>query len=385
MLHGAVTMCIWLNVFPEKNESFSIIMKDVESQIKYIDEKLLPLYGVKNIIDYDKRVISAEISADALRLLNIEVQNLQKYFNRKLVNLDSSHPEIKTQTKAFSLLRSCLESASVPYELYYGDKGIVLRLIPENLILKKYRMNINAENSGLYEETDVDLTRGLPKKVLCGSDEIRKYIERTDAKRTYYKITATRTGVRWLANKVYLSMFTKKPYGADKISFFRVLDYKCSLPVEIQICQDRFPLKYTRPSDYLPYLGLSEVFLTVSNAGDLDDKALSEDFGMTLLLEETEVQGQTALFKIETLFANNVIRVHSGLSAAGFSYDYQRGDGDIVCDSVRNVFKRYGVELADKFPCRGEKDSEAPPQALRVANWIYGQHGDLERVHDETL
>ena len=44
-----------------------ISMKSLATQIEFIDKKILPVFGVKNIVDYEKNILVEEFDEDLLK------------------------------------------------------------------------------------------------------------------------------------------------------------------------------------------------------------------------------------------------------------------------------------------------------------------------------
>ena len=114
----------------------SLIMKSLIHQIKFIDKKLLPLFGVKNITDYNTFIYLPDPAI--LPNLNKRLTSFRKIFPIKNFNLHKTDYQIQSPEHAFNLLKKCLEITSIQFEIGTIKKRKYLRLISSNKILEKY-------------------------------------------------------------------------------------------------------------------------------------------------------------------------------------------------------------------------------------------------------
>lgn len=115
-------------------------MKDLEEQIRFIDQTLLPLFGVGSVTDYGTVLFVGDLDRipDLVTKLNAVLGDFRATFPVKDFSLHKTGYEIKTTTQAFNLLRKCLEITSIQCETGVKRKRRYLRLIPQNDILSKY-------------------------------------------------------------------------------------------------------------------------------------------------------------------------------------------------------------------------------------------------------
>lgn len=125
-------------------------MKSVDKQIEFIDKKLLPIYGIKNIIDYSKVVYLDDLNKDEyiLKKLNEIINEFKQIFPIKNFNLHKTNGEISSCDHSFLFLKKILEISCVYFESGYIKKRKYLRLIPENKILNKYIENMENIKNG---------------------------------------------------------------------------------------------------------------------------------------------------------------------------------------------------------------------------------------------
>lgn len=115
-------------------------MKHLEEQIKFIDKKLLPLYGFKNIIDYTFVLCISDLDNLNFDLdkLNGLIEEFRKVFNSKNFSLHKTQYKIITKSQAICLLKTCLEINSIPFDISLKKNKKYLRLICKNNIIDNY-------------------------------------------------------------------------------------------------------------------------------------------------------------------------------------------------------------------------------------------------------
>lgn len=140
-------------------------MKSLEKQIEFIDKKVLPIYGVKNIKDYQKNICIDEINNTVLMKLNIIMQEFRDIFPVKDFSLHKTNYLIKTFDHAFNFLKKMLDISCVPYEIDKNTGKKMLRLLPENKILIKYIYNMEKTSDirDILDKTSKYINTGLNK------------------------------------------------------------------------------------------------------------------------------------------------------------------------------------------------------------------------------
>lgn len=123
-------------------------MKDLESQIEFIDKKLLPLFGIKSICDYETIIYLDDVEKkfDVAKLNNI-LQSLKDIFPVKDFNFHKTENKIISPKHAFNVLKICLDIALIPHDVNHKNKRKYMRLISSNIILYKYIMKNQTETS----------------------------------------------------------------------------------------------------------------------------------------------------------------------------------------------------------------------------------------------
>ena len=102
-------------------------MKDINEQIKFIDTKLLPLFGLKNIIDYNN-YIKCELDTEEEEeqfIININnlLSEIKSIFPVKRFNLHKTDDKIKSYKQAINILKMCLEIANINYFIDKFNNG----------------------------------------------------------------------------------------------------------------------------------------------------------------------------------------------------------------------------------------------------------------------
>lgn len=129
-------------------------MKERIDQIKYIDTILLPIYGIKSIVDYNSKICYKMVDKKMMDKLNVEIENIKKVYPIKEFNLHKTDNKIKSNLQAIGILKKCLEISNVQYEIVTEDKINYIRLIEGNKILNNYIKMI--KNSDIQENNIMD-------------------------------------------------------------------------------------------------------------------------------------------------------------------------------------------------------------------------------------
>lgn len=135
-------------------------MKSLEKQIEFIDKKLLPLYGIKNIIDYTTVLYVENLckKVNLVKDVNKLLKEFRELFPVKNFNLHKTDYQIKSEEHAFLFLKKILESCCIYFESGIVKKKKYLRLIPENNTLKLY---INSMQSSDIRNLDEFFLKNL--------------------------------------------------------------------------------------------------------------------------------------------------------------------------------------------------------------------------------
>lgn len=135
-------------------------MKDINEQIKFIDTKLLPLFGLKNIIDYNN-FIKCELDKKEEEQFIININNLlseiKSIFPVKRFNLHKTDDKIKSYKQAINILKMCLEIANINYVIDKFNDNKIVRLNTTNLFLYRYieKMDFSNKNTDLRQTENI--------------------------------------------------------------------------------------------------------------------------------------------------------------------------------------------------------------------------------------
>ena len=137
-------------------------MKHLEIQIKFIDTKLLPIYGFKNIIDYAFILCISDLDNLKIDLdkLNGLVEEFRKVFHSKNFSLHKTQYKILTKSQAICLLKTCLETTSIPFDISLKKNKKYLRLISKNNILDDYINTLKMTENGSFNENKLNSNLG---------------------------------------------------------------------------------------------------------------------------------------------------------------------------------------------------------------------------------
>jgi len=136
-------------------------MKSLKEQIKFIDTKLLKLYGFKGITDYSYSICTSEPESVPIDLIKLNelIGEFRKIFHSKNFSLHKTEYKILTKSQAVCLLKTCLEVTSVPFDLSLKSKKKYLRLISKNNILDDYINTLKmAENGSFQEKSKINVS-----------------------------------------------------------------------------------------------------------------------------------------------------------------------------------------------------------------------------------
>ena len=132
-------------------------MKYKLDQIEFLDTKLLPIYGFKEINDYSSKISEETLSKNDnfLDEINNIIPDFKKVFPVKDFSLHKTNNKIISIKHAMSFLKMCFNIAIVPFECTNIKGTRYLRLIPQNNILTDYIKDTKmSENRTLITGSD---------------------------------------------------------------------------------------------------------------------------------------------------------------------------------------------------------------------------------------
>jgi hypothetical protein len=182
-------------------------MKTIESQIKFIDTKLLPVYGIKTIVDYSSIVTVKNITN--LNKINKLLDSIKKAFGVKSFSLHKTNNKIETSMQAFNLLRKCLITAQILFETCGSGESKQLRLLPLNISLYKYtnKMSEIPQNLGnVYGVADFALSENEMAKKFERCTITKQMMEDNIKKRYTEVITMNGKHLEHENNTIYIDL-----------------------------------------------------------------------------------------------------------------------------------------------------------------------------------
>lgn len=126
-------------------------MKDKMEQIKYLDEKLLPIFNIKSIIDYDTKISLSTLkdNPEFLNNINSILPQLKKIYPVKILNLTKSK-NIRSTEHAVGILKKILILCGVNYD---NISRKYIKLSPINEYLQNYiKMKYSTRSDKLYHK-----------------------------------------------------------------------------------------------------------------------------------------------------------------------------------------------------------------------------------------
>jgi hypothetical protein len=132
-------------------------MKDKVEQLKCLDYHLLPLYGIKSIVDYKTKISLNDVknNPDIIAKLNKFLPEIKKCFPVKEFNLHKTNNMVSSYTQAYAILKICLEIANIPFDIVKENSINYVRLIQENIFLKNYIYNKKMSDIRINIEKDI--------------------------------------------------------------------------------------------------------------------------------------------------------------------------------------------------------------------------------------
>jgi hypothetical protein len=175
-------------------------MKNNLKQIEFIDNVLLPIYGFKNICDYNTIVSikTLEQIDDFYTQINKHVGNIKKHFTSRPFSFHKSDNKIKTYQQGVSCLQKCLMIANVPYKIENIKNIKILRLSENNKTLLQYIERISTHTmTDIRSFSSGEIPEALRRDIYYRGDDfydmITKSTETYVSKVSYKK---AREGIR---------------------------------------------------------------------------------------------------------------------------------------------------------------------------------------------
>lgn len=182
-------------------------MKHLKDQIKFIDIKLLPIYGFKNLLDYS-HIINITDTDDLLidlAKLNVLIEEFRKIFYSKNFSLHKTQYKIQTKSQAICLLKTCLEITSIPYDISLKKNKKYLRLISKNNILDEYINTLKMTENGTFDKKNITSLWMVPEIEL---DNL--HVEQIENKNNFYNSSFDQVDPKIILEPF---MFSNKEYN----------------------------------------------------------------------------------------------------------------------------------------------------------------------------
>ena len=135
-------------------------MKNITDQIDFINKKLIVLFGLSSIVDYDKLIYLDNLknTLDIVKINDL-IPIVKNVFHVKDFNFHKTDNKIQSHNQALNMLVKCLELTAIPHVVSHNKKRKFVRLIPENNILYNYIMENcekKSENQVLEPGNNID-------------------------------------------------------------------------------------------------------------------------------------------------------------------------------------------------------------------------------------
>ncbi len=190
-------------------------MKSLEKQIKFIDTKLLKIFGFNNIVDYETKINISEPETEQIDLvkLNELIPEFRELFHAKNFSLHKTNYVIVSKSQAVCLLKTCLELTSIPFDVSLYKKKKYLRLISKNNILEDYIQTIKMSENRTLKNNSLKLSQ---KQDIITKDELISAINSSYI--FYYTISNNESRKTFLTNDLKY-FFKNKPLDSLKVTF----------------------------------------------------------------------------------------------------------------------------------------------------------------------
>ena len=137
---------------------------DNASQIEFLDS-ILPLYGIKNLADYESEIDSKTLASkpDFLPKINEKIPQIKKLFKVSTMGLSRKNFIIDSEGFAIAILKHMCRQARILFDLTKYKTKMTFALTPDNLLLKKY---IEEKYSNDFRSVRVELPKPVTMEEL---------------------------------------------------------------------------------------------------------------------------------------------------------------------------------------------------------------------------
>lgn len=158
-------------------------MKYTIKHYEFIDRKLLPIFGIKSICDYQTTISYDDLSkkADFLDNLNNIISELKNLFTVREFSLHKYGNKIKTVQQAIGIFKKCLQLLNVNFTIETKKNIKYMCLTENNILLNEYikmsEIRDDHKIMELVEGFDIISTYGTyNKKSVMSQDEVYKNV-----------------------------------------------------------------------------------------------------------------------------------------------------------------------------------------------------------------
>lgn len=146
-------------------------MKSIIEQIKFLNITILPIFGIKSLIDYKSIVYKSQINSDILHKISNIVSKIKEIYPVKEFNFHKSDNKVTSVSQAYNILKKCLSIVGVYYVEEIVDHKKVLRLMDKNIVLENYIEKLKMSEIRNYSQNDTikypnDIPEGKIKETL---------------------------------------------------------------------------------------------------------------------------------------------------------------------------------------------------------------------------
>lgn len=184
--------------------------------IIFIDKELLPLYGFRNIKDYETTIICNQLKKKLIEQINGILNDILQHFPKKLFNLHKTDGQIQTTKQSFNLLKKCLLYANIPFEEWtkrVDDKNInYMRLQKINIVLYDYinKMQEIQQIIQPVQEANTTIDENVKPTTILNASELYKRSTKTNKTRQIITdLRLTQTGDIIVNDSVEIGYFVK--------------------------------------------------------------------------------------------------------------------------------------------------------------------------------
>jgi hypothetical protein len=295
-------------------------MKSLYLQIEFIDKKLLPIFGISCVTDYENKIYIDEKEQHNnninLEQLNELITEFREVFNSKNFSLHKSNYKINGPKQAINLLKTCLVITSIPHDIGLVGGKKILRLISKNNTLEEYinnqKYNKMSENRNLSDNKLVN--SNIYTEILNPTQSVKKEIKQIltqyelaeQIKKTHYfeyildpsKLISIFTNEFNKKNDI-MKINLKKYFGNKSINCLK-LEFKSKQYDGIDIVSPNFLQHFTKNITYDLCISSTRVYVNTIGNDTIDNDMNTTSNCKNLLISNI-------IIPLKSLYYHNVI------------------------------------------------------------------------------